>query len=1136
MGITARRVTLRRLLIAVSAALFLLVVYLFLIWHHRGTFQARVDSHLLPRQATAAAAGVPQTVAASRDDKGIQTDFLEAIVLLKPRNDADLQAFLVRYHGTIVGDDALPQLPADFGITLTPEQRKPLHFKIRLALTDEHLRAVAANSAAAGLTGALRFSSRAGLQTFATVIAAAAAGFHVSGDFISHADQAFPVTLLQTQERAKPPAAGGGFDDAFTDPAYADFGSSGNASNVLLAWQFIAAHGIQRRTRVAILDNGFYLDGNGLARGSDSDFPGPTKPLQYDIDFGDDFAGDAGDGQCGGNPCYWHGTGSTGSTIGVANNQRGGAGPGGFIADPILIRINSSFDERNKGVRLAAAMGADVISMSFGTDCDVWCRMQDRADNPFDDAAASPSKPVLVASAGNGQGKPAAGYDVGEPSFYHPCIEDHVICVGALTPKSTTIASYSNFGAQVQIFAPSGIKVMSFPPSADAAGNSLPLAQADGPPVPQVFFGTSASAPFVAGIVAMIKAVNPSLGHDQVAAILRATAHPGSGPVTRTIDAYAAVRQAAGVTPIVDDALERNDLDTHPSDLGILPSYSRNNLNIDNRDRDFFLFNSPRGSVMSLTLVHPRVLGTVGVLAFDVPTGICQAPTLVSNTPNPIVNPVGGSTVVYRVPGGPLRLGLNATDVNAYNMAINFATDTYAPDVFEPNDTPATARFLSSIRRAGIGKIFYDTIDPRVTIDATLHTASDVDFYIIHAATLTLAERIFVASFASVQIYGNDSLVNVDVFRLNPDNTPGASVAHVSGVRCAPVPVEVRLDEGAYYLVKVTGDAGRYTLRNSIGGSPPHIAQLEHDQVYFVLHPGEPIEQVIRFPEISVFTHQREFTAVQLSGQGTHANLFDSTGARIAESVVGQQGETLSLAAAVPGSVYFLELTPKNLPATLPTALSWVAAPPQRSSDNLILNPGAELGQQSPNGDVPGWQRIDGLPAPRAATYSNDGTSASPTGPGSKERGTRLFLSGGVSGQLAPGKPARGNAQGNQGNPISGLQQTIALDDDWKRAIQQGTVTAHLAGFLGGSLNTPRLATVMVTFLASQNHLISQLALPAVGPREREGKSGLFPVDIAERVPEGTETLRVALIFTGQDRNRDAQAYADNLQLILTKN
>jgi hypothetical protein len=49
------------------------------------------------------------------------------------------------------------------------------------------------------------------------------------------------------------------------------------------------------------------------------------------------------------------------------------------------------------------------------------------------------------------------------------------------------------------------------------------------------------------------------------------------------------------------------------------------------------------------------------------------------------------------------------------------------------------------------------------------------------------------------------------------------------------------LDEGGYYLVKVTGSAGRYTLRNGIGGSPPHIPEKEHDLLYVVLLPGDPI-------------------------------------------------------------------------------------------------------------------------------------------------------------------------------------------------------------------------------------------------------------------------------------------------------
>jgi hypothetical protein len=67
-------------------------------------------------------------------------------------------------------------------------------------------------------------------------------------------------------------------------------------------------------------------------------------------------------------------------------------------------------------------------------------------------------------------------------------------------------------------------------------------------------------------------------------------------------------------------------------------------------------------------------------------------------------------------------------------------------------------------------------------------------------------------------------------------------VGKAIGVLCAPKPLEVRLDEGGYYLVKVTGNAGRYTLRNGIGGSTPHIPEKEHDRLYVVLHPGDPID------------------------------------------------------------------------------------------------------------------------------------------------------------------------------------------------------------------------------------------------------------------------------------------------------
>ena len=197
---------------------------------------------------------------------------------------------------------------------------------------------------------------------------------------------------------------------------------------------------------------------------------------------------------------------------------------------------------------------------------------------------ATEKKVVFVASAGNGQGDPAVGFnvnDLGASSFYHPCIEDHVICVGALVPGGVHhVYQYSNFGDQVLIFAPTDILVYVLP--ADTGYlvhhlNKVPQPSAavlrrTGHRCHSVFGGTSASAPFVAGVIAMMKAVNPELDHDAVAQILRDTARPGVAPANRVLDAYAAVRRAAGVSAIVKDALENNDLETIPDQPRIAPA------------------------------------------------------------------------------------------------------------------------------------------------------------------------------------------------------------------------------------------------------------------------------------------------------------------------------------------------------------------------------------------------------------------------------------------------------------------------------------------------------------------------------------------------------------------------------------
>jgi hypothetical protein len=965
------------------------------------------------------------------------------------------------------------------------------------------------------------FSSDAGMRTIAALLDARVAGFRVAAAYIGRGHQAFPMTLFATQERVQAglPA---GFDDPLSLKAYDDYGATGNQSNVRLAWQFIAAHGIARRTRVAIIDGGFFLDPAGMPLGTDSDFPGPGKPVQYDIDFDDYFADGTNPGPgCGsGNPCFWHGTGSTSSATGVGNNRRGAIGTGWQVADPILLRFNGARDERNRAIRTAIAWGADVVSMSFGGDCNVACRIDDRDDNPFADAVGGGSKVVFVASAGNGRppdgqpNAPAAGFDVGADNWVHPCIEDHVICVGALNAKATTIQAYSNYGSQVLVFAPTGLPVMAYPSSFDAAGKALPQSAAFGTPVvPNSFGGTSASAPFVAGVVAMMKAVAPELNHDDVARILLQTARPGTGRATRMVDAYAAVRRAAGASPIVRDALENNDLPTAPTDLGAVAPYSRSNLNLDGRERDHFKFVSPNGNRMTLTLAYPQGLAAVSVDSMVSLGGACGVPSFVAGSDTPLAG--GGRSMVYRVPGGPLQLGLRAADVNAYNLSIAFASDSYPSDDFEPNDVAAKAKRLSTRLHAAPGSETVLLDEPRATIDATLHSDADVDFFTVRGVVATLAEKVKLAAIPTVKVYGNDSQLTLEVFRLNADNTQGSLIGRVRSAPCGATPLEVTLDENAWFLVRVSGSAGRYTLKNGLRVDPRKIPDVVHSRVDDVLHPGGPVERVLGFPEFFVFVADLSYAALSSAGQGSHMRLLDAAGKLIAEGSAAGPGERLSLAGALPGGVYTLAVAPKAIGGErAPLSLRWVPAQAQRSSDNLIANPGAEAMADAAGG-ISGWQPVDGFGRVRRVVYTAIGIDPATGFRAPDQAGAGLFAAAAVG-------------------AASAMRQDIAIDPSWRAAIDAGRAGVRLSAYLGGLGGGASLARISLLFLDANQRPLATLPAPTIGPRERVATSSLLPVATEIPVPVGAATMRVTLSFDASRTDRGDVALADALRLVLS--
>jgi len=1063
------------------------------------TFQAVVKPGLKPVQGSMPSSkGAIQSIAASRDAHGVQSDFMEGVVVLKPRTDTDLQTFLQRYSGVVVHTNALPALPPSWNVKLTEQDRKPTTFVVRVDLARVDLLRLPANARLAGIHETLEFSSDAGLKTFAVALDARAAGFRALGNFIDEPHQSFPQVTFSTRERPTGAPGSGTFDDAFLEPHY------GAPANVALSWQFLSAHGIQRRVKVAIIDRGFWLDAAGQALGTDSDFPlPPAKPIQFDLVDGDTAAGGPNPSACSnGTPCAWHGNNSAGVAIGIVNNSLGAAGTGGIIGDPILLRYDGSSDSRHNAVSMAVRMGADVVSMSVGGSCDVWCRIGDREDTPISDAVDGGSRTVFVASAGNSQD------DVGDPHFVHPCIEDHVICVGALSdsPIATTIASYSNFGAGVDIFAPSNIKVMSTPPPTDQTGTL--------PATPQTHGGTSASTPFVAGVAAMMKAINPNLSSDDVSQILFATSTPGIGQATHIIDALAALRRAADGIPMVPDRFEPNSLETTPANLGAVPPYNQANLNIDKHDRDFFKFVSPGASTATITLNFPPAIANVSVFDLQGAGGTCSLPVPLGSTP---LSSPPGQSYSYRLAGGPHLLQLAGDGINAYNLGISFVTAALSPDGSEPNDTVPQARYIYSLvpsSMGGLGTVAL-SIDPRVTIEANLHTNTDVDYYILRGSTANLAERVLLGANPAVMLYGNDSSVNLKVFKLNPGKTQGALVADIGGDSCVAKMLSVPLDSDALYLARVSGTTGNYVLRNAISTNPRRWPILVHDPIYQVLHPGEPVEHGLNFSEVYVLTVDPSYSGVRSTGPRVHLTLLDAQRNVVAEGSADQSGEFVRFPESRANAPYQLKVTRRDHEIQPPNlALRWEPAQASRTSPNLIQNPGAEFSGANNPSEIANWSASSGPLAPSVRSYGQD-AGISPNDPGPQDRG-KLFFSG-------PGRAGR-----------SELRQSVSIDPAWRTAINRGAVKADFSAFLGGISKDRGSVRATVTYLDANQRSVGSLMLTSVTFMERESKTALMGAAAAAFLPANTTTLRVELLFTRFDGDSSGPS-ADNLELKLSE-
>lgn len=279
-----------------------------------------------------------------------------------------------------------------------------------------------------------------------------------------------------------------------------------------IGWNKLVGKFSQKRPIIAVLDSGVDLSHPELQgnlwrneaecngkEGIDDD----KNQLKDDCNgwnFTEDIASDAAKDP---SDIDGHGTHIAG-VIAALNN---GSGMVGVVPNALIMPVKVMKDSNSRsevasstafalGIRYAVNNGADVINMSLG-----W--PQALETKALRDAVyyALGQGVAIVAAAGNNNSS--------EPLY--PCAYDGVICVGASTINGN-FASFSNYGGHVDTIAP-GEGILSLHPI---------LLEPEFFPVPgfELRSGTSQSAPYVAGLIAALKADKKDLRIDDIFAKL----------------------------------------------------------------------------------------------------------------------------------------------------------------------------------------------------------------------------------------------------------------------------------------------------------------------------------------------------------------------------------------------------------------------------------------------------------------------------------------------------------------------------------------------------------------------------------------------------------------------------------------
>jgi hypothetical protein len=472
-------------------------------------------------------------IATIEDERGIRGEFVSNELWLSTNDEAELDALVARWNG-----ETLAELdPIEYGLESSGLSKQYL-VRIDTAAADLTNLAADLQRIDGNATGAHSVSSEQGLGLIAIAAHEASGGASVGMNWVGNGAD------YRSQRVEEAPAGDVLVDDydrnAFTWPTH----SAGSTQNIGVAeaWRMLDIAGrLDNRVTLAVLDGGFVPD---------RDFSDDWDSLS-NVPF-TEAIGTENLMKCGESECPYHGTNVASAAMALPNNRFGTAGPGGPVSKPLFVFTYGDMFTSVTALGRAKLRGAKIANMSYGAPVPVvlgWSVV------PFDSSTAAyhASGMLLFAAAGNSgdnvdHSRGAFGIEV-ETTWYTPCENTGVICVGGLRTNSLERDPLSNYGKkQVDIFAPFYLLVG---PDPERTENWAQRKR-----------GTSLSSPFVAGIAALIWAADPSLSANEVEKALIDTARPSPDKrVGRVVNALGAVLRVIGEAPpsILFDSLEDGD-------------------------------------------------------------------------------------------------------------------------------------------------------------------------------------------------------------------------------------------------------------------------------------------------------------------------------------------------------------------------------------------------------------------------------------------------------------------------------------------------------------------------------------------------------------------------------------------------